>query len=460
MSVAQNGHEDSVDGSKNQRVIHAELGEMTEMTSMCPRCEHDGKTRLMITKIPHFREVIVSSFECGDPECGERNNEIQFGGQYGEMWSEFELEVKNKKDLDRQIVKSEHATIRIPEVDLEIPPETQRGLLNTVEGFLRQAIEGLQALQPLRKIESPEIAAKIDEFCEKVRQLADGERPFSLILTDPAGNSYIEPLYTYFHPTLDTQLHKTLRPRTDIERQLLGLALEYNSQTRTTAEEAAVDAGELPDVIQIEQECPACRKPGELKMHQCDIPHFKETLIMCFKCDSCGYKSTEIKNGGAISPKGLRLTLRVENESDLKRDVLKSNTALLEVPEIGLELAPGTLGGFFTTIEGLLRKVHDSLEATSSVQFEGGDAAAFDADRHSSTNISMKDFLSKLDKAASGELFPFTVIMDDPLAMVYVQNPRSHLPPPENVDPQLVAESYTRTEEQDEDLGLHQMNCD
>ncbi|KAI5667822.1 hypothetical protein M9H77_17675 [Catharanthus roseus] len=39
----------------------------------------------------------------------------------------------NLKTLDRQVVKSETATIKVPELDLEIPPEAQRGSLSTGE---------------------------------------------------------------------------------------------------------------------------------------------------------------------------------------------------------------------------------------------------------------------------------------------------------------------------------------
>jgi zinc finger protein len=38
--------------------------------------------------------------------------------------------------MNRNIVKSEYATIKVPELDLEIPPQTQKGTINTVEGFL------------------------------------------------------------------------------------------------------------------------------------------------------------------------------------------------------------------------------------------------------------------------------------------------------------------------------------
>jgi len=48
--------------------------------------------------------------------------------------------------MNRNVVKSEHAIIKIPELDLEIPPQTQKGTVNTVEGFLSKTIEGLSDL--------------------------------------------------------------------------------------------------------------------------------------------------------------------------------------------------------------------------------------------------------------------------------------------------------------------------
>jgi zinc finger protein len=44
---------------------------------------------------------------------------------------------------------------------------------------------------------------------------------------------------------------------------------------------------------------------------------------MSTNCDRCGYRDNEIKSGGAISEKGKRITLRVEDTEDLSRDILK-----------------------------------------------------------------------------------------------------------------------------------------
>lgn len=45
--------------------------------------------------------------------------------------------------MNRSVVKSEYATIRIPELELEIPPQTQKGTINTVEGFISKTIDGI-----------------------------------------------------------------------------------------------------------------------------------------------------------------------------------------------------------------------------------------------------------------------------------------------------------------------------
>ena len=54
-----------------------------------------------------------------------------------------------------------------------------------------------------------------------------------------------------------------------------------------------------------------------------EIPHFKEVVIMATLCDQCGHKTNEVKSGGGIEPTGKKMTLKVETEEDLSRDLLK-----------------------------------------------------------------------------------------------------------------------------------------
>lgn len=133
----ENSHAKAEETKETPPVVFLNLAENTpseEITSLCMNCRENGTTRFLFTKIPFFKEIIVSSFQC--EECGFRNNEVSFGGQIADFGVKYELKVVNAVHMNRNVVKSEHATIRIPELDLEIPAQTQKGTVNTVEGFL------------------------------------------------------------------------------------------------------------------------------------------------------------------------------------------------------------------------------------------------------------------------------------------------------------------------------------
>ena len=61
----------------------------------------------------------------------------------GDTGTKYVLNVADQEGLNRSVVKSEFATVSIPELELEIPPQTQKGSIKTVEGFLLSTIEGI-----------------------------------------------------------------------------------------------------------------------------------------------------------------------------------------------------------------------------------------------------------------------------------------------------------------------------
>ena len=80
--------------------------------------------------------------------------------------------------------------------------------------------------------------------------------------------------------------------------------------------------------------CHACGAMGENRMCITDIPYFKEVIIMSFVCDACGFKTNEIKGGGAVHEKGKRIMLHITKDSceeDIRRDMIKSDTASIFV---------------------------------------------------------------------------------------------------------------------------------
>lgn len=160
---------------------------------------------------------------------------------------------------------------------------------------------------------------------------------------------------------------------------------------------------------------------------------------MAFTCEACGYRNSEIKTGGPISAQGTRLCLLVRNAGDLSRDLLKSSTASLFIPELDLSLGAGTLGGRFTTIEGVLATIRDELKNNT---FLAGDSA--EPERKEKWDA----FLRNLDDLIALKQ-EFHLIIEDPLSNSYIQSLSSP-----GLDPQLECELYDRTPEQNAELGI------
>jgi zinc finger protein len=104
----------------------------------------------MLTKIPFYRDVIISSFRCD--HCHYNNNGIESANKIQEHGVKIKLTVNNVSDMNRELVKSDYATLRIPEIDFEIPPTNQKGCLTTVEGVIDRVIFNIQSDIDLRKV--------------------------------------------------------------------------------------------------------------------------------------------------------------------------------------------------------------------------------------------------------------------------------------------------------------------
>ena len=135
--------------------------------------------------------------------------------------------------------------------------------------------------------------------------------------------------------------------------------------------------------------------------------------------------------------------------AELTRCLLRptqSESCTVHIPEIELDLHPGTLGGKFTTIEGLLQQVLDQMKQKNP--FYLGDSATEDDERP------FAEFLRNLERIISGEM-SFTLVVDDCLGNSYVQN--LYAPDP---DPNMTIEEYERTWDQNEAFGLNDLNLD
>lgn len=405
-------------------------------------------TRILPIKIPFFKEILLESFSC--EHCGFSNNTVKSAGQIQEKGSKYTFRLDQMSDFQRQIVRNDTGIFRIENIDLEMPPGP--GQFTNLEGMITKIQTDLQHDQPVRKATTPDLYSALEGIIGKLQDMLAGNAfPINVTVDDISGNSFVAPSES----DSGSKYVRTDYLRTHEQNVQLGLATEE--------ERDVMDGVNVIDneVYELQSECPACSKPCTVNMKKTKIPHFKEVIIMATVCDHCGYRTSDVKTGGAIPPLGKKITLQVRTITDLSRDILKSETCALKSHALGLEVQPGTLGGRFTTVEGLLSQVRDQLhgqifdagddipEASSNNDIKAGDSMTAD------TRQRWTAFFAKLDAAMRAE-FEFDVVLEDPLANSFVQK---------NVDgdaedPQIQSEEYERTEEEKEDLGLNDMKVE
>ena len=349
--------------------------------------------------------------------------------------------------MQRQVIKSDSAIFKLETLGIEMPKG--EGQLSNIEGIVLKIKEHLESEQPVRKVMQPDLYNALEQIIEKLDKILKGEGfPFTISLDDPTGNSWIAPAP---HDEGNKYKRKDY-PRTREQNEELGLGINDESKMVQTAGDP--DDLEIIDgkVYTLPSECPGCTKGCVVNMQKVSIPNFKEVFIWSTVCDHCGYRTNEVKTGGAIPEKGRRITLQVEDIVDLSRDILKSDTCAMVSEDLDLSVQPGTLGGRFTTVEGLLTQVRDQLHGQI---FETGDEDLAPGDSMADKEKAIWDrFFSRLDSAFKGEL-KFSITLEDPLANSYVQD--LYEPEP---DPRLKIEDYTRTEEEEDELGLKDMKTE
>jgi len=145
--------------------------------------------------------------------------------------------------------------------------------------------------------------------------------------------------------------------------------------------------------------CPTCNTEIEYLYTTENIPYFSDILIISAICPSCGYKFVDtqmIKHGEPV-----RYVYRTATPEDLAVRVIRSTSAAIEIPELGVRIDPGpTCQGFVSNIEGVLDRI---VQAMGSAIIDG------DAKERENARI----LLEKIARIKCGEL-PVTLILEDP----------------------------------------------
>jgi zinc finger protein len=335
---------DILTGSDGARPLH-------EIESLCMRCEEmvchvgpeslfthtsldKGVTRMLLTSIPFFREVIVTSFRC--EHCGNSNNEVQSAGTIQRVQvirhmshlinlvvvqgTIYTVRVSSPADLNRQIVRSPTCSVNLPEYELTLP--ANRGQLTTIEGLIRDIIGDLSLDQTLRRIEDESTYAVIENLLTKLRAVVgdrdDDEKrqsapglveflPFTIELDDPSGNSFIE----FIGSIADSAWNMRKYERTRQQDVKLGLASAEEQLTSKPAfgtdigqsssneaeDEIRMDGPEVlhsdkgvDEVYTFDGLCPRCKCSLQTRVKKVIIPYFKVSpfnkmiLFMPIRC--------------------------------------------------------------------------------------------------------------------------------------------------------------------------------
>ncbi|XP_066589485.1 zinc finger protein ZPR1 [Prorops nasuta] len=415
--------------------------EATVIESLCMNCGENGVTKLLLTKIPYFKDVIVMSFHC--EHCNYQNNEIQSGGKIADKGIKIVLQVTTQNDLNRQVVKSDHTKVTIPHLDFEIPGESQKGEITTVEGIINRSVNGLKMDQPRREKEEPEVKILIERFIQKLKSLINLHESFTIIFEDISGNCNVENPNA---PLKDNNCKVKYFKRSKEQDQLLGIYQENQDGLLKPIAEEDYSLEKIDgEVLSFTTNCPECNAVCETNMKMTDIPHFKKVVIMATCCEACGHRTNEVKSGSGIEPLGIKIEIKVAGKEDFSRDLLKSDTCRMEIPSLELQVGPTTLGGRFTTVEGIIMATRDQLSSSTAFTGDSNDPE---------TKKRMEDLINNLTDILEGKQ-AVTLVLDDPAGNSYIQSLSD-----DGTDDRLKITKYKRTFEDNEELGINDMKVD
>lgn len=145
--------------------------------------------------------------------------------------------------------------------------------------------------------------------------------------------------------------------------------------------------------------CPCCNTEIEYLYKTENIPYFSDILIISAVCSSCGYKyvDTQLLKHGEPA----RHTLAVQTSDDIDARVIRSMSASIEIPEMGVRIDPGpACQGFISNVEGVL----DRIEQVVKGAFGWGT----DEEKENAAKL-----LADIARVKAGH-YPITLILEDP----------------------------------------------
>lgn len=160
---------------------------INEMIIKCPACGIEGRAKSIMKelKIPHFGDVMETTIQC--PACGFKHSDVIALEQNDP--AKYVLEI-NKNNLSIRVVRSQSATVIIPEVGIKVEPGPKsEGYVTNVEGVLIRFESAVKKALNLFDDEQSQINGK--KTLKQIQELIKGNGTATLIILDPFGQSNI-----------------------------------------------------------------------------------------------------------------------------------------------------------------------------------------------------------------------------------------------------------------------------
>jgi len=155
--------------------------------------------------------------------------------------------------------------------------------------------------------------------------------------------------------------------------------------------------------------CPSCGTEIEYLYTTENIPYFSDILIISAICRQCGYKfvDTQLLKHGEPA----RHTLAIASQDDLAVRVVRSMSASIEIPELGVRIDPGPkCEGFVSNFEGVLDRIEQVVK--------GALTWGTDEEKENAAQL-----LADIARVKAG-LLPVTLIVEDPCGNSGIESDR------------------------------------
>jgi len=163
-------------------IRNGRLKMIAEDTVKCPICgKKSMRIKIFLYDMPFFGKVVLESGKCS--ECGFKWSDV--GLLEATKPKRIIVRVKRPKDLNALVIKAAPATIRIPELGVEIfPGPAAPGYITTIEGVLQRVIDHAPS-------ECLDKSNPCNERIKTIKKAMDGHVTFTMVVEDPSGRSAV-----------------------------------------------------------------------------------------------------------------------------------------------------------------------------------------------------------------------------------------------------------------------------